>query len=275
MKLEVLLSCIGQKDDTLVRRTGLTGDVVMVSQGASDCGCWEFANSHGTTRLYAVPGKGLTVSRNIAIKLSKADVCLLCDDDERFLPDYESRILNAYAENPSADVMIFKMTNHPSPFGNHPRWLRGFDLMRVASWQISFKRKSLSDAGVRFDELLGAGTGNGAEEELKFLTDCHRAGLRILYVPVEIASVGDHASSTWFHGFDETFFENRGATTRYILGLPLSLAYGGYYLLAKRKLYAQTTPFFKALCALMRGIREDRITHEAARRAKEREKLFL
>lgn len=58
------------------------------------------------------------------------------------------------------------------------------------------------NSGVFFDEHLGAGTGNGGEEELKFLLDCQNAGLKIYYVPTEIASVAQ-TESTWFHGFDE------------------------------------------------------------------------
>ena len=268
MKLEVLMSCMGQTDVTLVRRAGLCGDVLMISQGGT-CGQWEFPTPHGTTRLFAVPGKGLTVSRNLAIAQAKGDVCLLCDDDEQFVPNYESLILNAYAQNPDADLIIFKMTNYPARFPDAPRWLKGVDLMRVASWQISFNRQRLLSSGVRFDELLGAGSGNGAEEELKFLTDCRRAGLRILYLPIEIAAVAQCAS-TWFHGFDATFFENRGATTRYILGLPLSLAYGAYYIFAKRHIYAKDILPLQAAHALLRGIFENRITHQAAARTANR-----
>ena len=243
----------------------------MISQGGT-CGQWEFATSHGTARLFAVPGKGLTVSRNLAIMHATGDVCLLCDDDEEFVPDYEHRLLDAYAQNPEADLIIFKMTNYPARFPDAPRWLKGADLMRVASWQISFRRQRLVDSGVRFDELLGAGSGNGAEEELKFLTDCRRAGLHILYLPIEIAAVAQCAS-TWFHGFDETFFENRGATTRYILGLPLSLAYGAYYILAKRRIYAENISTLRAAQALLRGIFENRITRQAAVRAANRKEI--
>lgn len=108
--------------------------------------------------------------------------------------------------------------------------------MKVSSWQISFRRARILDAGVRFDELMGAGTGNGAEEELKFLTDCEKAGLRIYYVPALIASVAQ-TESTWFHGYTETFFENRGATTRYILGSCLAALYAVYFVIRKRSLY--------------------------------------
>ena len=71
-------------------------------------------------------------------------------------------------------------------------------------------------------------------------------------------------SSTWFGGFDETFFENRGATTRYILGAGLASVYAVYYVICKKKLYFQTISPRNALLATFRGIRENRISKQAS-----------
>lgn len=190
---------------------------------------------------------------------------MLCDDDEVFVPDYETQILRAYEDLPQADIIIFKMVNRPASFPDRVMRLQFPKTMKVSSWQISFRRESLLAADVWFDELLGAGTGNGAEEELKFLLDCERAGLQIYYVPVQIASVAQSVS-TWFSGFDEAFFENRGATTRYILGTGLASVYAIYYVLCKRNLYSQNISPKNALLATFRGIRENKIGKQAALR---------
>ena len=135
--------------------------------------------------------------------------------------------------------------------------------MKVSSWQISFQRQRLLDSGVRFDELLGAGTGNGAEEELKFLLDCQKAGLQIYYAPTEIASVGQ-TESTWFAGFTEEFFVNRGATTRYILGAPLAAVYAVYYVVKKRKKFSVSA--FTALKEIFRGMKDNKIVRQQKQR---------
>ncbi len=256
-RLEVLLSCMHQQDDALVRSARLTGDVLLVNQCGQD-GYREYPTARGTARMFSTQQRGLTRSRNMAIDLSRGEICLLCDDDEEFAPDYEERILRAYDSLPGADLIIFKMSNRPASFPDRVQRLRFPLTMKVSSWQISFRRERLLEAGVRFDVLLGAGTGNGAEEELKFLLDCERAGLRIYYVPTEIAAVRQE-SSTWYHGFTEEFFENRGATTRYILGVPLAAAYGVYYIVRKRRLYRTALSSRRALGALFRGIRENKI----------------
>ena len=43
--------------------------------------------------------RGLSKSRNLAIANAKTDICLICDDDEIFVDNYEEIILNAYYEN--------------------------------------------------------------------------------------------------------------------------------------------------------------------------------
>ena len=257
MKLEVLLSCMHQADDTLVHLSGLTGDVVVINQCDRE-GYAEYPTARGTARFFSVTDRGLTKSRNMAIARSRGDVCLLCDDDEHFEPDYEENILKAYRDLPRADVIIFKMVNRPPSFPDRVRRLRFPLTAKVSSWQISFRRERLLQAGVAFDPLLGAGSGNGAEEELKFLIDCQRAGLTIYYVPVAIASVAQE-ESTWFTGFTEAFFEDRGATTRYILGAPVAAVYAVYYVLRKKALYQKELTAPQALRAIFRGIRNNKI----------------
>lgn len=257
MKLEVLMSCMHQTDDTLVQKSNLTGDVVVINQCDLE-DYREYPTPGGTARIFSTTGRGLTKSRNMAIGHARGDICVLCDDDEVFFPDYEGRILDAYRQLPQADVVVFRIANWKNSLGDEPRQLRFPQTMKVSSIQISFRRQSLVDTGVRFDELLGAGSGNGAEEELKFLWDCQKAGLHIHYVPVEIASL-ETEESTWFGGFTETFFENRGATTRYIMGAGLASLYAVYYIVRKRSLYGQSISPARALGATFRGIRKNPI----------------
>ena len=254
MKLEILLSCMHQNDDALIARSRITGDVLVINQCDRE-GERTFKTQSGRVRWIDSPQRGLTRSRNLAISLSDADICLLCDDDEGFEPDYEQKILTAYEKLPQADLIIFKIKNQVSAFPDRIMELKFPQTMRVSSWQISFRRESLMRRGVRFDELLGAGTGNGAEEELKFLRDCEKKGLRIYYVPEVIASVAQEAS-TWFSGFNAQFFYNRGATTRYILGLPMATAYALYYVVRKKEMYIRNITPKDALAAAAVPIRK-------------------
>ena len=265
MKIEILLSCMHQQDDQLIGKSRITGDAVVINQCDRE-DYQEYPTKTGLVRMYSTCQRGLTKSRNLAIEKSRADICMLCDDDEVFVEDYEKKLLDAYEQLPEADVIILKMVDRVPSFPDEVRRLRFPRTMKVSSWQISFRRESLVRTGVRFDELLGAGTGNGAEEELKFLLDCEKAGMKIYYVPTEIATVAQE-SSTWFQGFDTRFFENRGATTRYILGAPLASAYALYYVLRKKSLYAAYLTPGQALKAIFRGMRDNNVTRQAKAKA--------
>lgn len=258
-KLDVLVSCMHRENLDIVFDSHITGNAVVINQCDND-GYDECKTDRGLARMFSTTQRGLTKSRNMAINKSDADYCILCDDDEVFEDDYSQKILDAYEKCLDADVIIFKMSNRPPSFPNEIIRLKFPKTMKVSSWQISFRRQSLIDSGVRFDELLGAGSGNGAEEELKFLRDCEKAGLKIYYVPAVIASVGQE-SSTWFSGFNEKFFRDRGNTTRYILGLPLSVLYAFYYVAKKRKKF-EISPF-KALKATLVGIMENKIYRQS------------
>lgn len=268
-KIDVLISCMFRDNMDIVEKSGITGDAVVIDQcdeqKVSRC-----STAHGQAVMYSVTDRGLTKSRNLAIEKSDADICMLCDDDELFVKNYREKICKAYKMLPQADVIAFKITDaeddamsdRPQSFPDKVIRLRFPQTMHIASWQISFRRSSLVSSGVRFDELLGAGSGNGAQEELKFLLDCERAGLKIYYVPSEIASVR-RTSSTWFKGFDEQFFEQRGATTRYILGLPLASLYAVYYVVKKRKML-DVSPL-EAIRSTFRGILKNSITKQKRR----------
>lgn len=259
MKLEILMSCMHQVDDHLIRDSMIKGDVLMVNQGDLEK-YEEYKTPNGVARILSTKQRGLTKSRNMAIDNAKGDICLLCDDDERFVNGYEKIIISSYQKFSQADIIVFKMVNRPPVTYKARRIYFPFTL-KVSSWQISFKRSVINQAGIRFDTNLGAGTGNGGEEELKFLLECQKAGLKIYSVPEEIAEVAQN-QSTWFNGFTQEFFENRGATTRYILGFGMASIYAVYYLIFKYSKYKNHITFFQATRAIFRGIVENKIVRK-------------
>ena len=257
MRLEILLSCMNLQDEDIITKSHIESDTIIVNQCGYD-GYNEYDRNGHKTRIFSVNDKGLTKSRNYAIKHSEADVCLLCDDDEVFSRNYEEGILTAYRDLPEADVIIFNIGNRPAHWGDMPKKLGYLDLMHVASWQISFKRESIVNNNVYFDEHMGAGSGNGAEEEFRFLTDCRKNGLAIYYVPFVIADVAQ-TKSTWFKGYNEEFFINRGNTTRYIMGYVPAVLYAAYYSIRKRHQFDSDISWFKAFRLILKVIHENRL----------------
>ena len=251
MNLEVLISCMNQQDMKIAGRTGIRTCALIINQcpqaeysdDASSNTCYAQNSSCGNIRMLNTNTRGLSKSRNLAIQHAVGDVCLLSDDDEQLDSSYEDTILNAYAELLDADIICFRISNQPSRLMQKTQRLTKWTAMRIASWQITFRRESILKRGIQFDENMGAGTGNGGGEEVKFLRDCIKAGLKAYYVPKSIGTVAQ-TESTWFQGFDRDFFYKRGITNRYMLGLPVSVLYAVYYTLVKRDLYKEyVTPW--------------------------------
>ncbi len=255
--LEILVSCMHQTDMSVIRKSGITTDALIINQ----CGTDDYSETDECgirVRMISTKERGLSRSRNMALQNAKGDICLLCDDDEEFVSGYQKKILNSFRKIPDADIIAFAISNQPCRLKNRPQRLHYFQLLKIKSWQIAFRRKNVLTSRVRFDEFMGAGSGNGGQEENKFLMDCQRAGLRIYYVPLVIASVSQK-DSTWFSGFTEDFFYRRGIATRYMMGLPLSLLYAAYYVVMKYSMYQADMTMRKAMAAVLKGIIENDI----------------
>ncbi len=257
MSIEVLLSCMHQTDLALVSQSRISGDVLIINQADEDSKV-DTVNKEQRIRMITTRERGLSRSRNMAIHNAKGDICLLCDDDEEFVEKYEQLIEKAFCEQADADIIAFDVENKETRLKKRRKRLNRLDCLKIASFQIAFRRRSILEKNIKFDEFMGAGTGNGGSEENKFLWDCLDKGLVIYYQPVTIAALHSK-SSTWFFGYNSSFFYQRGAATRYMMGSCLSVSYAFYYLIAKYRKYCGDISMFQAACALFHGIWENPI----------------
>lgn len=257
MNLEVLLSCMHQVDFSIVEKSCILGDVLIINQ--SDIDTIEELNENGQSiRMISTTERGLSRSRNMAIENARGDICLLCDNDEVFYKDYERVILDAFQRLPDADIILFNFDNLSHKFKNVEHRLKYFELFHAISCQIAYRKVSLDRLSVRFNPFMGAGSGNGAQEENKFLIDCYKKRMKIYYVPQKLGRIHE-TESTWFNGFSEAFFYQRGGSTRQMLGLPLSVLYAIYYVVRKKNIYSHEISSGRALIATLRGCLENPI----------------
>lgn len=218
MTLDVLMSTLSEKSpETLLRMASVTGSAVLVNQ-AQPTETVRVISENPHWIVVETPERGLSRSRNRALRESRADYCLLADDDELFNPDYEARVLRAFQENADADILAFEVHHWDRERTRLPFRRRGIGpwaAMRLTSVQLALRRESVLRAGVEFDEDFGSGSAHGSGEEYIFLRDAMRAGLTIGVVGLEIASLrpGQEASS-WFSGVDSRYLESRGAIFR-------------------------------------------------------------
>ena len=256
-RLDVLISCMGQNDMSVAAKTNVSSDVVIINQCDKDGSEERVADGH-RLRMYSSTERGLSRSRNKAIDMATADVCLFCDDDERLEDDYVRKILLAYEEYPDADAIAFKVKYPLKKCWEKARKIGYLDALKIYSWQITFKRESIVRSGVRFDERFGPGTKYSPGEETIFLYACLNKGLKIYYVPSLIADVKQD-NSTWFKGYTEKFFVDRGVLTRYYMGKLFATLYALQFSIMKYSRYRKDSSFPKALNNIIKGIYSKKI----------------
>lgn len=255
MKLEVLVSTMHQNDMSIIKKMNLSSDALVINQ-CNKAYIEEImtGDSGHVFRMISLNDRGLSRSRNTAIYHSDADICVLADDDMVYKENYTGIIKNAYERYPDADVIAFDVpsTNSSRPTSKLKRGDIGFLLsMKLASFQLTFKRNSILEHQIAFNELFGAGARYICGEENIWLAECLKKGLKIKYADEEIAWV-DHKQSNWFQGFNEYYFITKGAMFYEmcrILWLPLILQFA----IRKRKLYRSDISLLHALKYMIKG----------------------
>lgn len=215
-KLEVLVSTMNRSswDDLPIGIKSLSGidcQATVVNQTSSKV--LDSANPANVNFISKVQ-KGLSKSRNLAIENAIEEICIVADDDVAYVEGFQETILNAYRNEPNADIIVFQVeTPEGDLFKNYPtepKELKLMDLMKVSSIEITFNREQVVNREVRFDERFGLGTNLPSGEEALFLVDAIRKGLRIFYVPERIVI---HPKESSGHNFrnNDPLIESKGA----------------------------------------------------------------
>lgn len=255
MTLQVLISTMFEKDYSLLERMNVQSNCVIVNQ-TYDNSVIEFVfKGHNITWINSKE-RGLSKSRNLALKYANADILLLADNDEIFREDYDNLILNDFAKNKKADLICFNIEsidNKRSRYINKKNKKLSFlNVFKYGSARIGFRRNFLDKFKIKFNENFGAGTENGGGEDSLFLNDFLKNGGLCFSSPVFIADIDD-SKSTWFNGYNEKYFFNLGKFL-YVL-TPKNVRLISFLVLLKRFKHTRKIGFFKALKSLNKGIK--------------------
>ena len=159
--------------------------------------------STGKIKLINKNEIGLSKSRNLAIHSSTADICLLADDDVVYEKDFDKIILNAFSNNPNADIITFMMKDFDGKlFKKYPK-KKLHDkktLSSVNSVVIAFKRDSIISNNIKFDNNFGLGSIFQTADEYVFLRGAMDSNLNIIFqneviLSHDIISSGKDAAS--------------------------------------------------------------------------------
>jgi glycosyltransferase involved in cell wall biosynthesis len=210
--IQVLVSTMHQNDFSIVEKMNLKGNALIINQ-ADSLRDEQITTDGFTQRMLTFAERGVGRSRNSALLRADADICLLADDDVRYHDDYLMKIERAFAKYPDADVILFNVpstnSERKSAHIAKDHRVRFYNFMKYPTFQIAFRRESVAKANIFFSLLFGGGAKYSCGEDTLFLSDCLRNGLK-MFACAETIGVVDHQESSWFRGFNEKYFFDKG-----------------------------------------------------------------
>lgn len=162
---------------------------------------------------------GLSKSRNLAIKNAQSKYCCISDNDVYYVGNYEELIRNSFSKYPHADVLLFQIKDENDvpykKYENKVYKVGFFDVLKFSSIEIVFKRKSIIDKNIFFDERFGLGSLYKCGEENIFLLDCLKSNLNIYSINIPLVI---HPLESSGKIIDDLYFYNRGAVFTRLYG---------------------------------------------------------
>ena len=206
MNIEVLLSVMNLEIKDL-DKTNISGKCCVINQ-CNENNYFKYKNFF----IYSYAEKGLSKSRNRGLEKASSDIILLCDDDVKYSDNYENDILNEFNNNPDADIIIFnlKSIHRENKVIKKNKKLHLYNSLGYSSPRIAFKRKSILDRNISFNEMFGSGSIYSSGEDVLFIVDSMKSGLNV-YLSCKCLGEVDNKSSNWFKGYNEKFFFDKGA----------------------------------------------------------------
>lgn len=251
MKLEVLISCMNQKDFSILDKINVHSDILIVNQCNENSYKEKKINGY-LCRMINTTQRGLSQSRNECLNNMRGDIGIICDDDIIYYDNYSETILKAFKEIKDADIIIFDMDfittddeiKISEEIKNTIKITPNVKIKKSPRYKyyisstIAFKKGSFQKKNIWFNLNFGTGSGKYSNgEESLIIRESKRRGLKVFEF-FSIIGVQDHRmiNSTWFKGYDEKYFYDKGALVK-ALYPHLYFIFKYYYIV---KLYKKT-----------------------------------
>lgn len=259
MRVQVLASVMNEEPLTLIRRMGLDSDAVIINQ-CDRLGLEELEYKGHRIRFFSFPDRGVGRSRNEAILRADGDICLFSDADVVYEPGYAEAIAAEFERRNDADMILFNVTVEEPRRTYHitqRKRVRWYNCGRYGSVSFAVRRESLLASGVMFSLLFGGGARYGNGEDSLFLKEFMDKGFSVYTAPVTIGREMAAGESTWFRGYNEKFFYDRGVLYRHLYGR-LAAAMALRFLIAHKAKLCEDMALWQAYRFMKRGIRESK-----------------
>ena len=152
-----------------------------------------------TVRIINSFEKGLSKSRNLALKNARGKLLLIADDDVSYLSNFDENIASVFNQNNQASIICFQTkTFQNRPYSNYAKdkFLMNFKhVFWVLSIEIAVNKQDLIRKKIEFNENFGLGAQFQDSESLFFLRRTIYNGLNVLFFPEYITVHHEKSSS--------------------------------------------------------------------------------
>lgn len=262
MRLQTLVSAVNAEVETIAEKMNLESDAIVINQ-CDHFGYFEYdrksKNNTFKIKCYSFKEKGVGLSRNNALLRADADILLFSDEDIVYESGYAKRVLESFQTYPEADMLLFNMkvgetraTYHTDQFHR----VHVYNAGRYPTYSFAIRREKLHATNITFSLLFGGGAPYSNGEDSLFLKECIEKGFKVYAVPVNLGSETER-ESTWFNGYHEKFFYDRGVLYHYLyrsLAVPMSIR----FLLAHKNIMCNEISVKQAFQLMKKGIRSQR-----------------
>ena len=259
MSLQVIVATMNQTDHSLLDRMNIQSDAIVCNQ-CDRYDFQEFDHKGHHIKWFSFAERGVGLNRNNGLMRADADIVLFADDDVVYQDGYAETVEAYYRENPDADVVIFNLNENRADGSVKQSVIKEGraskkDLTRYGTIFISARREKVHFKNISFHLQFGGGALYSCGEDTLFLQDCKKSGLRI-YITKETIGSFARGESTWFSGYTDKFFYDKGIVY-YLIDRDLASLFSLYHCLKHRTLYKEYG-WKKAFEQMRKGIRKCR-----------------
>ena len=213
MTYQLLVSTMNRNDFCIAEDMNIHSNAIIINQ-CDHFGFDTISKNGSQIQMYSFPERGIGLSRNSAFMRSDADIIEFADDDMVFMDTHKEDVLREFEKHPEADAILFSVESlnpdRPLLKINEFGRVTKIEALKYGCARLAIRREKLLYNNLSFSLLFGGGAKYGSGEDTVFLQDCIRAGLKIYRSTIKVADVKQE-SSTWFRGYDEKYYRDKGA----------------------------------------------------------------
>lgn len=221
ISLQVLIATMNQKKiKDLLKKMNIQTDAIITNQ-TDEFSKEEIKYNNKFIKLYNFDERGIGLNRNNGLMRATSDILLFADDDIKYVNGYETIVIEEFKKNEKADMIIFNIDQSETERKRYKikkyHRVHKYNCLRYGAVRIAVKTEKIKKKNIYFSLLFGGGAKYGSGEDSIFIYNCIKKGLKVYACPKTILTLED-SESTWFDGYNEKFFYDKGALLSCLYG---------------------------------------------------------